>query len=221
MSNQQTVGNGNGGTPVSAVEFTLNFEPQNEDQLIEYAKWLKSREHQSVIKLRWFLGRKIDGSGDSVYGENTAGRIAEEVGYSKSTVQKSLKFAKAYSNEDLTSLLNGPFSLSWRDIALNLSISPQEFILTYRDSEDLEQFRNAVTQLRQTRTSTLREPRRTRGELETENTELRNRVSELETENNELQARIKELEAQQETSGEISNSVEKIESLEEMINSSE
>jgi hypothetical protein len=213
MSNQETVGNDNGGTPESAVEFTLNFEPQTEDQLIEYAKWLKSRENQSVIKLRWFLGKKIEQSGETVYGENTSGRIAEEVGYSQSTVQKSLKFAKEYSNENLTSLLNGSFSLSWRDIALNLSISPEIFIGTYHDSEDLEQFRNAVTQLRQPRNPPPREPRRTRRELETENTELRNRVSELETENASLQERIKELE----TSGAFPDSVEKIQSLEEMV----
>ena len=64
MSNEEALENGNGGTPESAVEFTLNFEPQTEDQLIGFAKWLKSREHQSVVKLRWFLGHKIDGSGD-------------------------------------------------------------------------------------------------------------------------------------------------------------
>lgn len=219
MSNQETVENGNGGTPAGAVEFTLNFEPQNEDQLIEYAKWLKSRENQSVIKLRWFLGKKIEQSGETVYGENTAGRIAEEVGYSKSTVQKSLKFARVYSNGQLTSLLDGRFLLSWRDIALNLSISPVDFLRIYHDSEDLEQFRNAVTQLRQTRNPSPREPRRTRGELETENTELRNRVSDLETENATLQQRVKELEGQLETSGALPDSVEKTESFAEMVNS--
>ena len=53
MSNQETLENGNGGTPESAAEITLNFEPQTEQELIEYAKWLKTREHQSVVKLRW------------------------------------------------------------------------------------------------------------------------------------------------------------------------
>jgi hypothetical protein len=217
MTDQETLEKGNGGTPESATEITLNFEPQTEQELIEYAKWLKTREHQSVIKLRWFLGHKIDGSGDSVYGQDTAGRIAEEVGYSKSTVHKSLKFAKGYSNEDLTSLLNGGFSLSWRDVALNLSVSSEDFLRTYHESEDLEQFRNTVTQLRQTRNSSTRPSRKTRADLETENTELRNRVSELETENNELQARIKEIEGQLETSGALPDSVEKTESLKEVV----
>jgi len=219
MSNQEEPENGNGGTPASAAEITLNFEPQTEDQLIEYAKWLKTREHQSVIKLRWFLGQKIKESGDSVYGQDTAGRIAEEVGYSKSTVQKSLKFAREYSSEQLASLLNGPFSLSWRDIAQNLSVPAEDFLRTYHDSENLVQFRNAVTQLGPTRNRSPREPRKTRVELETENVELRNRVSTLETEKAELQARIKELEGQQEVPEEQQrDSVEETEPDEELPN---
>jgi len=53
MSNQEAQENGNGGTPESAAEITLNFEPRTEDQLIDFAKWIKTREHQSVVKLRW------------------------------------------------------------------------------------------------------------------------------------------------------------------------
>ena len=197
MSNQETLENGNGGTPESAAEITLNFEPQTEQELIEYAKWLKTREYQSVVKLRWYLGHKIDGCGDSVYGQDTAGRIAEEVGCSKSTVQKSLKFAKGYSSEQLASLLNGSFSLSWRDIAQNLSVPTEDFLRTYRDSRNPEQFRNAVTQFRRTRNRSTRVPRKTRAELEAENVELQNKVSVLETEKAALQQRIKELEGQQ------------------------
>lgn len=201
MSNQDELNKGKGGTPESAAEFNLNFQPRTEDELIGFAKWLKSREHQSVVKLRWYLGQKIDQSGETVYGENTAGRIAEEVGYSKSTVHKSRKFAQLYSNEQITSLLKGPFSLSWRDVALNLSVSPEDFLRTYHDSEDPDQFRNAVTQYRRTRTrrsQTPREPRKTRAELEAENAELRNRVSELEADNTALKDRIQELEGQEE-----------------------
>ena len=218
MSNEEEVNNGNGGTPESAAEITLNFEPQTEQQLIEYAKWIKSREHQSIVKLRWYLGQKIKGSGDSVYGQNTAGRIADEVGYSKSTVHKSLKFARKYSTEQLASLVNGPFSLSWRDVAQNLSVPAEDFLRTYHDSENLEQFRNAVMQLRRTRNPSTRTRRKTRVELETENAELRNRVSTLETENAALQQRIKELEAQQETSEALPDAVEKAEQAEKLSN---
>ena len=203
MEIQGTTEHGNGDTLESVVDINVNYQPQTEDALIEYGKWLKAREHHSVIKSRWLFGRAIDRSGETVYGENTAGRIAEEVGYSKSTVHKSFKFARKYSNEQLASLLNGPFSLSWRDIAQNLSVDSADFLRTYSESENPEQFRNAVTQLRRTRPTrnqAPRPPRKTRAELETENTELRNRVSDLEAENAALQVRIQEFEGQQETS---------------------
>ena len=125
---------------------------------------------------------------------------------------------KGYSDGQLASLLNGPFLLSWRDIAQNLSVPPEDFLRTYLESEDLEQFRNAVTQLRPTRNQPTRPPRKTRVELETENTDLRNRVSDLETENATLQQRIKELEGRQETSEALPDSVEESELAEELPN---
>jgi hypothetical protein len=219
MLNIEEMINVNGDTPESAVEFTLNFEPQTEQELIEFANWLISREHQSVIKSRWTLGQKINQSGDTVYGENTAGRISEEVGYSESTIQKSRKFARIYSNSQIDTLLHGPFSLSWRDVAQNLSVPPEDFLRTYNESRNREEFRNAVTEFRRTRTTqsrTQREPRRTRAQLEAENTELRTRISELDTENAELQARIKELEGQLEVAEADIDSVEKTKLAEEL-----
>jgi hypothetical protein len=201
MSNNEQLSSGNGGMSESDAVFNMSFQPQTEEQLIAFAKWLKSREQQSVIKSRWTLGQKINQSGDTVYGENTAGRIAEEVGYSESTIQKSRKFARIYSNSQIGTLLHGPFSLSWRDVAQNLSVAPEDFLRTYNESRNREEFRNAVTEFRLTRTTqsrTQREPRRTRAELETENAELRTRISELDTENAELKERIQELERQQE-----------------------
>ena len=211
MSNQEAQENGNGGTPEGAVEINANFEPLTEDQLIGFAKWLKAREHHSVIKSRWLFGRAINRSSETVYGENTAGRIAEEVGYSKSTVHKSREFAQKYSDEQLASLLDGPFLIFWRDVAQNLSVSPEDFLRTYHESRNPEQFRNSVTQFKRTRSTrnqTQREPRKTIAQLEAENVELQKKVSELETEKVKLQARIQELEGQQEPSGEIPDSAE-------------
>jgi hypothetical protein len=180
----------------------MSFQPQNEEQLIGFAKWLKSREHHSIIKARWTLGSKINESGDAVYGEDTAGRIAEEVGYSKSTVNKSRKFARMYSTEQVSIMLNGSFSLSWRDIAQNLSVPTDAFLRIYEEAGTLDEFRNAVTELRPEGTAQRRprQPRLTRAELESRNTGLQNRVTELESENDELKRRIKELERQLEAS---------------------
>ena len=148
MSHQEAQENGNGGPPESAAGFNLNFKPETEDQFIEFFKWLKSREHQSVIKLHWTLGKKIEEAGETVYGQNTAGRIAEEVGYSKSTVHKSRRLARDYSAEQVALLLNGQFPISWRDITQNQSVPPEDFIRTYSESSNQDEFRNAVTELK-------------------------------------------------------------------------
>ena len=201
MSNEEVPKTGNGGPPVSEVEINADYQAQTVEELIDYGKRLKAREFKSVVESRWLFGRAINRSGETVYGDNTAGRIAEEVGYSKSTIHKCKRFGEKYDEQQKESLLDGPFVLSWRDVALNLSVSPEDFLRTYNDSGDLEQFRNAVTQLRRTRTTRNQPPRqlrKTRAELESENAELQNRVSTLETEKAELQARIKELERQQE-----------------------
>ena len=99
-------------------------------------------------------------------------------------------------------MLNGSFSLSWRDVAQNLSVSADDFLRIYNESSTLDEFRNAVTQLRPEGTAQRRprQPRLTRTELESRNTELQNRVTELESENDELKRRIKELERQLEAS---------------------
>jgi len=187
--------------PVSEVEINADYQAETVEELIDCGKRLKAREFKSVIESRWLFGRVINRSGETVYGDNTAGRIAEEVGYAKSTIHKCKQFGEKYDEQQKELLLNGPFVLSWRDVALNLSVSPEDFLRTYHNSEDLEQFRNAVTQLRRTRqrqNPAQREPSKTRAELVTENAELRNRVSTLETEKAELQARIHALERQQE-----------------------
>jgi len=202
MSSNEIVSNRNDETFESGTVFNMSFQPQNEEQLIGFAKWLKSREHHSIIKARWTLGSKINESGDAVYGEDTAGRIAEEVGYSKSTVNKSRKFARMYSTEQVSIMLNGSFSLSWRDVAQNLSVSADDFLRIYDESTTLDEFRNAVTQLSPSRTTQRRsgQPRPTRTQLVVENADLQNRVTELESENDQLKRRIKELERQLEAS---------------------
>ena len=203
MSNDEIVSDRNDETIESGTRYNMSFQPQNEEQLIEFAKWLKSREHHSIIKARWTLGSKINENEEAVYGEDTAGRIADEAGYSKSTVNKSRKFARMYSPEQVSTLLNGSYSLSWRDIAQNLSVSTADFLLIYDESNTLDGFRNAVTQLRPKGTDQRRprQPRITRAELESRNTELQTRVTELESENEGLRRRVQELERQLKAEG--------------------
>jgi hypothetical protein len=199
MSNQEELNRGNGGTPRSAVEFTLDFEPQTEDQLIGFAKWLRAGEQGLIVNYRWVLGDRINQSNETVYGEDTIGKIAAEAGYSKSTIHKSKQFAQRYSHDQKESLLNGSFVLSWRDIALNLTIDPEDLIRAYSESSDQDEFRNAVTRLKPTRNFSARAPRKTRDVLEVENKELRNHVSDLNALNGALRQRIEELKRQLET----------------------
>ena len=102
MENLEKMINENDQTNENNSVFNTSFQPQNEEQLIEFAKWLKSREHHSVIKTRWTLGKKINESGGFVYGENTAGRIAEEVGYAPAAMPWSIE-AITWSDADMNS----------------------------------------------------------------------------------------------------------------------
>jgi len=193
MYQLQVLTTGNGDTPEGAVEFNLNFHPETEDQLISWAKWLKSGEEFSVIESRWILGDRINGSGPTVYGENTVGRIADEVGYSKSTVNKCRKFAENYTEAQKNQLTNGAFPLAWRDIAQNLSVSADNLIETYNDASTIDEFRNAVTQFKQTRprrNSTERQRPKTKVELEQEVETLKAEVQRLEEEKADLQRRL-------------------------------
>jgi len=148
MSNQKDQENGSGGTPESAAEFSMDFQPETEDQLIGLAKWLRSGEQVSLINSRWVLGDRINRSNETVYGENTIGKIAAEADYSLSTINKCRRFAEKYSVEQKTSLLSGSFILSWRDIAQNLTIDPVDLIRVYNESSDKDEFRSAVTKFK-------------------------------------------------------------------------
>jgi len=187
MTNQEEPETGNGGTPGGAVEFSMDFKPETVADIIKFATWMRAGEQGSIIESRWTLGDRINQLNESVYGEDTIGRIAAESGYSTSTIHKCKKFAEKYSSEQKASLLNGSFILSWRDIALNLSVEPEKFIAAYEESTDREKFRNAVTKLKPTKK-----------QLEADNTELRNRVSELVAENSKLKAQIQALNEKQE-----------------------
>ncbi len=69
-------------------------------------------------------------------------------GYSKSTLHKACQFAKKFSDEKLNELLSGPFQVFWRDIAQNLRVNPDDFVKAYLESATAEEFRNAVTELK-------------------------------------------------------------------------
>jgi hypothetical protein len=148
MSNQEEVKNGNGDTPKGDVEFNMDFEPETETELISIAIWLKAGEENSIIINRHLLGKKINGFYEKKYGVDELQRIAKLSGYSKSTLHKACQFAKNFSDQKLNELLTGPFQISWRDISQNLKVNPDDFVKAYLESATAEEFRNAVTELK-------------------------------------------------------------------------
>lgn len=150
MSNQETetVENGNGGTPESAAEFNIDFPPETEDQLFGFAKWLKCNEENSHIRNRHQLGKAINNVYKKNYANDDLQKIADASGYSKSTLHKACQFAEIFSDEKVSELLRGSFPISWRDIAQNLKVNPDDFVKVYSASATVEEFRNGVTELK-------------------------------------------------------------------------
>jgi len=148
MSNQEAQENGNGSTPESVAEFTLNFEPKTEGQLIVWSSWLKCNEENSHIRNRHQLGKAINNVYEKNYGNDDLQKIADASGYSKSTLHKATQFATNFTDEKVSELLSGAFSISWRDIAQNLKVNPDDFVKAYTASASADEFRNAVTELK-------------------------------------------------------------------------
>jgi hypothetical protein len=148
MSNQETLENGNGGAPAGAVKFTPQRLPKTEDQLIRWASRLKCNEENSQIRNRHQLGKAINNVYKKNYGNDDLQKIADASGYSKSTLHKACKFAENFSDEKVSELLRGSFPVSWRDIAQNLRVNPDDFVKVYTASASADEFRNAITKLK-------------------------------------------------------------------------
>jgi len=148
MSNPENLENGNGGTPESAVKFPPGYKPETIEDLFEYVKRLKSNEENSLIITRYQLGITINNFYKKNYGTDELQKIAEASGYSKSTLHKACQFAKDFTDGRVAELLEGPFQISWRDISQNLRVNPDDFVKAYLQSATVDEFRNAVTELK-------------------------------------------------------------------------
>lgn len=148
MSNKGEVNKGKGGMRTGDVKFITEFEVKTESDLFEYVKRLKSHEENSNILTKHQLGKTIINFYNKKYGNDELQKIAEESGYSKSTLHKVCQFAKNFTDEKLAELLRGPFQISWRDIAQNLRVNPDDFVKAYSASATVDEFRNAVTELK-------------------------------------------------------------------------
>ncbi len=133
---------------VKELGFAKTLKFKTEEDLFEWIKSLKSNEEKSILQNRWDLGTVIIRYYNKDYGKDKLQKISDDVGYSKSTLHKSCQFARNFKVEHLKTLLDGPVILSWRDVAQNLNVDPEDFIKTYKESNTVHEFRNAVTEFK-------------------------------------------------------------------------
>jgi hypothetical protein len=148
MSKREELKAGNGSTPTGDVEFSMDSEPKTESDLFEYVKRLNTHEENSNILTKHQLGKAIINFYNKKYGNDELQKIAEASGYSKSTLHKACQFANDFTDGKVGELLRGPFHISWRDIAQNLRVNPDDFVKAYSASATVDEFRNAVTELK-------------------------------------------------------------------------
>lgn len=133
---------------VKDLGFVKTLKFKKEEELFDWIKRLESGEERSILQNRWDLGTVIIRFYDKEYGKDKLQKISDEVGYSKSTLHKACQFARNFTVEHLRTLIEGAVSLSWRDVAQNLKVNPDAFVKAYLESETADEFRNAVTELK-------------------------------------------------------------------------
>ena len=130
------------------LEFSKTLKFKTEEELFDWVKILKSGEERSILQNRWDLGTVIHRYYDKEYGKDKLQKISDEVGYSKNTLHKACQFARNFTMEHLRTLIEGTVSLSWRDVAQNLTVDAEDFVKTYKESNTVHEFRNAVTKFK-------------------------------------------------------------------------
>ena len=72
------------------------------------------------------------------YGTEKQQKLANETGFSKSTLYKCRQFALKFWTEQMDELFQDKFTLPWRVVASNLSLGPDDFIKQYRAANTLD-----------------------------------------------------------------------------------
>ena len=133
---------------VKDLGFAETHKFKTEEELFDWMKRLKSGEERSILQNRWDLGTVIHRYYDKDYGKDKLQKISDEVGYSKNTLHKACQFARNFTMEHLRTLIEGTVSLYWRDVAQNLTVDAEDFVKTYKESNTVHEFRNAVTKFK-------------------------------------------------------------------------
>ncbi|MBP1711578.1 MAG: hypothetical protein H6Q49_1780 [Deltaproteobacteria bacterium] len=128
----------------NSVETKSFIVPQNENELIERLKWFKQQEDVSTVHNYYALGKMIFAFYQKEYGKDKQQKLANETGFSKSTLYKCRQFAIKYPAEKVDELFKGRFPLSWRVVASNLSLEADDFLKHYHEAKTPDELWNAL-----------------------------------------------------------------------------
>jgi hypothetical protein len=100
----------------------------------------------------WYIGKRVNAYYEKSYGDDEMKTLAGKTGIAIGTLYKACQFAEKYSDEHLAQLFDGEWQLSWRMIAQNLTIDPDQFVKAFKESDSKRRFNNAVRKLKSPKT---------------------------------------------------------------------
>lgn len=122
----------------------IQYQPETEQALIDYVMHQNSKIEVATICVKWEIGRSINSFYQGKYGSHELEKIARATGIGRDNLNKMIRFAEQYTHEQLITLINGEYSLSWNGISQNLSIKPEKLIEVYEASSSISEFHNGI-----------------------------------------------------------------------------
>ncbi|MCK9390693.1 MAG: hypothetical protein M0Q01_03895 [Syntrophales bacterium] len=117
-----------------------NYQPETEEALIDYVVSQNNKLEVATIFVKWKIGRSIKSFYQGKYGAHELDKISEATGITKDNLNKMIKFAGQYNQEQLNALIKGSFAISWNGIAQNLAIKPEKLIEVYEKAGNINEF---------------------------------------------------------------------------------
>lgn len=149
------------------------IDPKKEEELILQLQNLKRENDNGSIVVNWGLGSMILSVYEKAYGEDKLQMLAKKTGFSKSALHKACQFAREFTQEQMEALTKGPFTLSWRHVACNMTVGAENLVKVFQVSKNLREFCNAVTKFKPPKGTGEKTKPKSRRELEAEIARLR------------------------------------------------
>ena len=121
-----------------------NYQPETEQALIDYVMSQNNKLEIANIFVKWEIGRSINSFYKGKYGTRELEKISKETGIGRDNLNKMIKFAEQYTQEQLKALIKGSFAISWNGIAQNLAIKPEKLIEVYEKAGTISEFHKGI-----------------------------------------------------------------------------